>query len=167
MASQSASCAQRMRPSSQPPSTGSGGGKPESLYERYLREQEAGERVVLVADTFAGYGTIRWESTYEPFRKEGIPEVMDLNVLPEYRRRGVASALMDEAERRVAAVSPVIGIGVGMYADYGPAQRMYVTRGYVPDARGLTLDRRPLAGLETVVVDDELGRFLTRHLRPA
>ena len=140
---------------------------PQSQYERYLSEQAAGERVVLVAtveDALAGYLTITWQSPYEPFRSEGIPEVTDLNVLPELRRQGVASALMDEAEARVVPVSPVIGIGVGMDADYGPAQRMYVVRGYIPDGRGLTSDRRHLQWGETVRVDDDLVLFLARRL---
>ncbi len=140
---------------------------PQSRYERYLSEQAAGERVVLVdtaKDALAGYLTIKWQSPYEPFSNEGIPEVMDLNVLPELRCQGVASALMDEAEARVVPVSPVIGIGVGMDPDDGPAQRMYVVRGYIPDARGLTSDRRHLQWGETVRVDDDLVLFLTKRL---
>ena len=120
--------------------------------------------VATVDDALAGYLTIKWQSSYEPFRSVGIPEVMDLNVLPELRRQGVASALMDEAEARVAAVSPVIGMGVGMYPDYGPAQRMYVVRGYIPDGRGLTSDRRHLHWGKTVLVDDDLVLFLTKRL---
>ncbi len=75
-----------------------------SLFQQYLEEQDRGERVVLVAysgESFAGYVTIVWQSDYPPFAEKGIPEVKDLNVLSAFRRHGVASALMDEAERRV------------------------------------------------------------------
>ena len=118
--------------------------KPASQYEQYLSEQESGQRVVLVAHSgvqnlqtldFAGYVTICWQSHYPPFREANIPEIVDFNVLPRFRRQGIGAALMDEAENRIARVSPVVGLGVGMTADYGSAQRMYVRRGYIPDGR--------------------------------
>src|SRR5690348_2076434 len=111
-----------------------GWNKPLSQYERYLGEQRAGTRDILVARVdgdYAGYVTVRWESPYEPFG--GIPEIQDFNVLPKLRRRGIGSALMDAAEALVAQRSAVVGIGVGLYPDYGQAQRMYVRRGYLPD----------------------------------
>jgi hypothetical protein len=37
----------------------------------------------------------------------------------------------------VAERSDVVGLGVGLYPDYGTAQRMYVRRGYLPDGRGV------------------------------
>ena len=57
-----------------------GWNKPASQYERYSREQFAGLRHVFVAfieGEFAGYLTICWQSSYEPFRNEGIPEIVD------------------------------------------------------------------------------------------
>jgi GNAT superfamily N-acetyltransferase len=78
--------------------------KPVSLYERYLAEQCRGERVVLAAfqeDVFGGSLTIKWASDYPPFKESGIPEIVDFNVLPQVRRQGVGSLLMDEAEQRI------------------------------------------------------------------
>jgi hypothetical protein len=72
---------------------------------------------------------------------------------------------MDEGEATIAERSSVSGIGVGMDADYGPAQRMYVLRGYVPDARGLTYSGRNLRWGEAVKVDDGLVLMLTKRLR--
>ena len=89
-------------------------------------------------DASAAIVTICWHSTYAPFAETGIPEIQDFNVLPEFRRRGIGTRLMDRAEQRVARRCDTVGIGVGMYADYGHAQRLYVLRGYVPDGRGLT-----------------------------
>jgi GNAT superfamily N-acetyltransferase len=148
--------------------TAIGWDKPVVQYERYYVETGRGERDVLVAwvgDSFAGYGTVVWESNYAPFRDAGIPEIVDLNVLPAFRRRGVASRLVDEAESRIARRSRVAGIAVGMYPDYGPAQRMYVVRGYVPDGRGLCCDGEPVSPLATVTNDDSLNLYLTRTLR--
>ncbi|MFK4087107.1 GNAT family N-acetyltransferase [Kribbella sp. NPDC020789] len=142
-----------------------GWNKPVEQYERYLAEQRAGTRDVLVAwvdDRYAGYVTVRWESPYEPF--DGIPEIQDFNVLPDLRRRGIGTALMDAAEALVATRSPIVGIGVGLYSDYGSAQRMYVRRGYLPDGRGLIYDGRQVPPMETVRNDDSLTLMFTKVL---
>jgi GNAT superfamily N-acetyltransferase len=144
-----------------------GWNKPASQYERYLAEQLRGERLVLVAflhEAFAGYLTIAWQSGYAPFREAGIPEIVDFNVVPQLRRRGIGSRLMDEAEQRVAERSAVIGIGVGMDSDYGAAQRLYVRRGYIPDGRGLSSNGRHVRWGEAVTVDDGLNLHLTKDL---
>lgn len=141
--------------------------KPLSQYERYLNEQDAGERDVLVGfedSDFAGYLTIVWLPEYEPFRVKGIPEVQDFNVLPEFRRRKIGTALMDQAEEEIAKRFNSVGIGVGMYPDYGNAQRLYVKRGYVPDGRGLTYGGKVLAPMETVVNDDDLVLYFEKQL---
>ncbi len=142
--------------------------KPTSQYEAYLQEQEVGERVTIIAhwdSVFVGYLTIVWHSHYAPFAAESIPEIADFNVLPNWRRRGIGTALMDDAERRIAERSKVAGIGVGMTADYGAAQRLYVTRGYVPDGRGLTYEGKTLAHGESTLNDDSLVLYFTKALR--
>ena len=147
-----------------------GWNKPAAQYQAYLQEQQAGARDVVVAaweGVFAGYVTICWQSSYPLFREANIPEIVDLNVLPQFRRRGIASALMDAAEERIACVSKVVGIGVGMTADYGAAQRMYARRGYIPDGRGLASSGRPLVYGDHVRVDDDLCLYFTRPAWPA
>ncbi|HET9109717.1 MAG TPA: GNAT family N-acetyltransferase [Ktedonobacterales bacterium] len=141
--------------------------KPAAQYDGYLAEQQRGERVALVAwraDEFVGYVTVVWASGYVPFREAGIPEIADFNVLPHARRQGIGSRLMDEAERRIAERSPVAGIGVGLFADYGAAQRIYVKRGYVPDGRGITSHGRRVGWGDAVVVDDDLVLYFTKPL---
>ena len=144
-----------------------GWNKPAAQYQRYLADQEQQRRVVLVAfaeERFCGYITIVWEPDYPPFRADGIPELQDFNVLPAYQRRGIGSRLLAEAERIVAGRSEIVGIGVGMTADYGAAQRLYVQRGYIPDGRGLVYgDRFPAYG-EQVRVDDDLVLHFTKRL---
>lgn len=128
----------------------------------------AGEQDLIVAHLegrIVGYTGIHWMSDYPPFAAEGIPEINDFNVLPEFRRRGFGAALLDEAEARIALRSDRAGIGVGLYADYGSAQRMYVKRGYIPDGRGITRDGAPVVPGAAVPIDDDTVLWLTKRLR--
>jgi ribosomal protein S18 acetylase RimI-like enzyme len=145
-----------------------GWNKPASQYERYLMEQTRGIRDVYVAfveEQFAGYLTICWASTYPPFQEARIPEIVDFNVLPEFRRQGIGTQLMDLAESEIMKRSPIAGIGVGMYPDYGAAQRLYVLRGYVPDGRGLHYKTHHTAYGEQVTMDDNLVLYFTKELK--
>ena len=142
--------------------------KPAAQYEKYLAEQERGERSVLVAEIggeFAGYLTVVWESGYAPFREESIPEICDFNVLQKFQRRGIGTMLLDEAERRISERSTVAGIGVGLTKDYGAAQILYVKRGYVPDGLGISHGGKLLVYGDTASVDDGLVLHLTKRLR--
>jgi GNAT superfamily N-acetyltransferase len=142
-------------------------GKDERQVRRYLAEQAAGERDVIVAELdgrFAGYVTVAWTSDYRPFRVAGIPEIKDFNVLPAYRRKGIGSAMMDAAERLVATRTSIVGLGVGLYADYGSAQRMYAKRGYIPDGRGIMYDGVPVEPGESVRIDDDACLMYMREL---
>jgi GNAT superfamily N-acetyltransferase len=144
-----------------------GWSKPREQYERYLVQQEADQRHVWVAhvgNQFAGYVTLVWQPDYPPFRAEGIPEIQDFNVLPAFRRRGIGSALLDAAESAAGARTRVVGIGVGLDPDYGPAQRLYVLRGYVPDGRGIVWRDSTVSYGEQVIVDDDLVLYFTRVL---
>lgn len=146
-----------------------GWNKPASQYTHYLAEQDAGMRAVLVAllkGDFAGYLTVVWRSGYAPFREASIPEIVDFNVLPRYRRRQIGTRLMEQAEALIALQSSIAGIGVGMYPDYGAAQRLYVLRGYVPDGRGLTYNAQTLHYGDQVTMDDSLALYFTKQLAP-
>jgi GNAT superfamily N-acetyltransferase len=144
-----------------------GWNKPASQYDRYLMEQTLNARVVYVAfldQEFAGYLTICWKSSYQPFRESNIPEIVDFNVLPKFRRLGIGTQLMDRAESEIARVSNMAGIGVGMTADYGAAQRLYIRRGYIPDACGLHWRDHHVRYREDITVDDDLALYLTKEL---
>lgn len=144
-----------------------GWSKPAAQFEQYLAEQAAGERTVLVArigGVFAGYVTVDWFSPYPAFADAGIPEVRDFNVLPHFRRRGIGTRLMDAAEALIAQRSPLAGIGVGLYPDYGAAQRLYVLRGYVPDGRGIASNNAAVVPGQSVAVDDDLALYFVKAL---
>jgi GNAT superfamily N-acetyltransferase len=141
--------------------------KPASQYERYLVEQDSGRRLVLVATLkgiFAGYVTIVWESSYPPFWEAGIPEIVDFNVLPKYRRQGIGTQLMDEAERQISEHSSIAGIGVGLTADYGAAHILYIKRGYIPDGHGISCNGNFCHYGDQVIVNDDLGISFTKQL---
>lgn len=144
-----------------------GWNKPATQFSRYLREQKAGRRTVLVAEcegTVAGYVTILWESSDPVFRSPGIPEINDLNVLLKCRRKGIGSALMDVAEAVVAGRSPVVGLGVGLHPGYASAQRLYVRRGYVPDGAGVVVDGRSVPEGSEIKLDDSPMLRMTKEL---
>jgi len=145
-----------------------GWNKPVSQYKIYLAEQEYRLRDVYLAlwnGQFAGYLTISWKSSYEPFRMANIPEITDFNVLPKFRRLGIGSQLMNKAEAVIVTVSSIAGIGVGLTPDYGAAQRLYVLRGYIPDGRGVQYRHHPIQFGQELRVGDDLVLYLTKDLR--
>lgn len=128
--------------------------KPVEQYQKYYTRQELGDVIVLVAEwdeVFAGYLKICWNPEYAPF-----PEIQDLNVLPKFRRRGIATALMDKAEALISEQSDAVGIGVGLHPGYNAAQRMYVLRGYVPDGKGVTWQGKYIKEGQDLIADDDL-----------
>jgi GNAT superfamily N-acetyltransferase len=144
-----------------------GWNKPEPQYRRYLHEQVAGTRTCFVAiadGQFAGYVTVNWQPTYAGFIELNIPEIQDLNVLTSFRRKGIASHLLDRAEGEAARHSSVVGIAVGLHPGYNAAQRLYVKRGYIPDARGIMYRNRFVEEGASVVVDDDLVMHFTKQL---
>jgi GNAT superfamily N-acetyltransferase len=140
--------------------------KPRSLFEGYLAEQHQDHRLIWVAffeNHFAGYVTLKRRSGYSYFQDLNCPEIIDFNILPNYRNKGFGSRLMDVAESAARQQSPIIGIGVGLTADYGAAQRLYVKRGYIPDGRGVTSHYEALTYNESICVDDELVLWFTKQ----
>ncbi len=140
--------------------------KPTSLFEQYLHEQEMNKRLIWVAyerEEIAGYITLIWQSGYPSFQKQDIPEIKDLNVLPSFRNHGIGNALLGSAEAAAWQRGNVIGLAVGLYADYGAAQRIYVKRGYIPDGRGITYDHQTVPPGEHVCLDDDLVLWMTKR----
>jgi GNAT superfamily N-acetyltransferase len=141
--------------------------KPDGYFRQCFDAQTRGDLVLLVARTgeqLHGYLKVVWRPNYPPFRDADIPEIQDLNVVPDSRRQGVATRLMDTAERLVAERFPVIGIGFGLHPGYAAAQRMYVLRGYVPDAQPLTYKDEFVTEGQQVRLDDALVLHLTKNL---
>lgn len=141
--------------------------KPIERYQRYFREQQEGKRNILVASIdgkFAGYLTILWSSEYPYFKENVIPVIQDLNVLIEFRKKGVATKLMEYAENIISKEFNTVGIGVGLTSDYGNAQRLYIRRGYLPDGKGISQNEKQLNWGDKIIVDDDLILCFTKQL---
>ncbi|MEM1374280.1 MAG: GNAT family N-acetyltransferase [Pseudomonadota bacterium] len=125
-----------------------------------LRKTEANEQatvVVLIDGRAVGYGSLVWQSGYTPFAESDTPEIHDLVTAKRCRRSGVATRIIRQLEGFAKAVRrSMVGIGVGLYADYGAAQSLYATLGYVPDSRGITYKGSPVDPGAEYRVDDHL-----------
>jgi GNAT superfamily N-acetyltransferase len=143
--------------------------KPVSLFEKYLEEQNSGAREVLVAlfeGDVAGYGTLVWESKYDFFKKRDIPEINDLNVLPNFRGKGIATLILNDFEKRVAKTThSKVGIGFGLYKDYGAAQSLYIKRGYLPNKEGVTYNYQNVVPGRSYPIDDDLVLWFVKNLK--
>jgi ribosomal protein S18 acetylase RimI-like enzyme len=104
-------------------------------------------------------------SQHRRFSERKIPEIADLNVMPDCRRLGSATAMLDLAESVIAQTSEYAGIGVGVYDDYGPAQRLYTARGYVLDGTGAWSGRKRVRGGDVVAADDALVLYMAKRVR--
>lgn len=135
-----------------------------------LAEQGDGRRTILGAfvsgaEGMAGFAHLIWRPAYPPFARLGIPEIQDLAVLPDFQRRGLGRALVlrceDEARKRGCQD---MGIGVGLHAGYGAAQRLYARLGFMPDGAGVSYDNAALSGGRLYAVDDLLTLKMVKRL---
>ena len=138
----------------------------EEILARYFLEQECGEREVLVAEVegaLAGYITILPCAKQGPFA-EIYPELSDFNVFEPFQNQGIGNLLLEEAEKRVRLISDKVTLGVGLHSGYGPAQRLYIKRGYIPDGTGVWYRNQPLEMNATIQNNDDLVLYLSKEL---
>lgn len=133
-----------------------------------LRKNRTKEQVTLVAlenSQALGYGSLVWQSAYRRFAESGVPEIHDVATAKPFRRLGVATKIIDRLEGIAAQRNQsLVGIGVGLYADYGAAQKLYVSLGYVPDGFGVTYCGSPVEPGAHYAVDDDFILWLTKPL---
>ena len=138
----------------------------EEILTRYFKEQESGEREVLVAEVegvLAGYITILPCAKQGPFA-EIYPELSDFNVFGPFQNQGIGNLLLEEAEKQVRLISDKVTLGVGLHSGYGPAQRLYIKRGYIPDGTGVWYQNHQPA-MNAVCEDiGELVLYLSKNL---
>ena len=136
----------------------------EEILARYFLEQKSKEREVLVAEVegaLAGYITILPCAKQGPFA-EIHPELSDFNVFEPFQNQGIRNLLMEEAENQVKLISDKVTLGVGLHSGYGPAQRLYIKRGYIPDGSGVWYRNQPLEMNATIQNNDDLVLYLSK-----
>ena len=138
----------------------------EEILTRYFKEQESGEREVLVAEVegaLAGYITILSCAKQGPFA-EIYPELSDFNVFEPFQNQGIGNLLLEEAEKQVRLISDKVTLGVGLHSGYGPAQRLYIKRGYIPDGTGVWYQNHQPAMNAVCEDNGELVLYLSKNL---
>lgn len=138
------------------------------LWQQYLKEQEEGIRTACVLERqheFLGYGSLLRFSEYPCFRDNQIPEINAIWIHEHTRRQGLGRKLIEHLENMARQEGyQTIGIGVGLYQDYGPAQKLYVKLGYLPDGNGITYKCASVIAGEKYPVDDDLILWLSKPL---
>lgn len=116
------------------------------------------------AGRLVGIVTIRWFSHYPLFRERGIPLIQNIEIRWEDRGRGIGNLMLERTEQEIAWRSPIAGLVVGLSEDYGPAQRLYAKRGYIPDGRGVCHGHTPLKNGDVVTISGDLLLWLTKDV---
>lgn len=93
-----------------------------------------------------------------------IPGVVDLIVFEKFRRKKIATVLMNAAEDMAKQYGNKIYLDVCLNSDYGPAQMFYIKRGYVPDGKGLYYKEKVCETDAVCRNDDELTLCLVKEL---
>ena len=140
----------------------------EEYFNLCLLENELHKRITLLAfcqKEFSGYINIIFNSRYPYFYKNRIPEISDFFVLPKYRQKGIGTKLLQAAENIISDTYNRTGIGVGLYVDYGPAQELYLSNGYLPDITSVSCSNHSVKPGRFIRMDDELMVYLFKRLK--
>lgn len=111
-----------------------------------------------------GTVTVRWNPRYPPFRDASIPFIQNIEIRYDLRGQGYGSHVLEAVEQLIARRSSKAGICVALFDAYGPAQRLYARRGYIPDGRGACHRFTPLRHGDTIVLDDDHLLWLVKDL---
>lgn len=141
---------------------------PRTRWMEHLRLAKEGAQIVVVAEAdgkAVGFCALLRASGYPPFQTSNVPEINNLLVAPPYRNRGIGRQLVVHLEGMARLEGHrEIGLGVGLYGDYGSAQRLYAKLGYVPDGRGVTYRGFPVEPGHLYRADDDLILWLRKRL---
>ena len=142
--------------------------KPITHWDEYLNQNSLGTRLVKVIEMnekVIGFGTLKFSSDYINFRLQNIPEINDILIAPGDRNKGFGQAIVHALELEAKKLGHVvIGLAVGLYKDYGSAQRLYARMGYVPDGNGITYQNQLVVPGNAYPVDDDLLLWLTKKI---
>ncbi len=142
--------------------------KTKVLWDTYYREQQDHIRTVAVLEKdneILGYGSLLRKPESPVFADQNIPEINTIWIDEDHRRHGLGTTLIKWLEKLASQEGyDQIGIGVGLYRDYGPAQKLYFQLGYVPDGNGITYKGQPTVPGQTYPLDDDLILWLVKTL---
>lgn len=135
--------------------------------KRQLINQENRNCIALLAlynNEIAGYVFLYYKCKWGGLANCNIPGIVDLIVFERYRKKGIATVLMDIAEKIAKEHCDKVYLDVCLNSDYGPAQRFYVKRGYIPDGNGVYYKEK-ICGTNAICRnDDELTLCLVKEL---
>ena len=135
--------------------------------KRQLDNQEKGECAALLAlynDNAAGYVLLYYQCRWGGLGGHHIPGIVDLIVFEKYRRKKIATVLLDIAEDIAGQHCDKIYLDVCLNSSYGPAQRFYIKRGYIPDGKGVYYEEKICETGAVCRNDDELTLCLVKEL---
>ena len=137
----------------------------------YLKNQllnqdkhECSALIALYGGNVAGYVFLYYKCRWGALANCGVPGVVDLTVFEKYRQKGIATNLMNVAEDIARRHSNKVYLEVCLSAEYGPAQRLYVKRGYIPDGKGMYYEGRVCETDAICKNNDELTLCLVKEL---
>ncbi len=137
-------------------------------WARYFEEQAKGIRLSFIIEAegeMVGYGHLLLHSDYSPFMNSQIPEIHDVWVFENHRNKGFGTSLLSHLEQVAKKRGfSKIGMGVGLYKDYGSAQKLYYQLDYKPDGNGITYKYKQVIPGQMYPVDDDLLLWLTKTL---
>ena len=135
---------------------------------QYYQEQKEQIRTVYLIKRqghILGYASLLRQSGYPHFKDKGIPEINDVWISEELRGNGLGKSLVLHLEKMAKKENyRQIGLGVGLYKDYGRAQKLYIHLGYAPDGMGVTYKNQPVTPGNSYPVDDDLIMWLKKDL---
>lgn len=132
-----------------------------------LLNQDKHECIALIAlynGNVAGYVFLYYKCRWGALANCGVPGVVDLTVFEKYRQKGIATNLMNVAEDIAKRHSNKVYLEVCLSSEYGPAQRLYVKRGYIPDGKGVYYESSVCETDAICKNNDELTLCLIKEL---
>lgn len=138
-----------------------------AYFRNQLVNQEKQDCIALIAlykGEIAGYVFLYYKCKWGGLGNCNIPGVVDLFVLEKFRKRGIATSLMDVVEGEAKKYSNKVYLDVCLNSEYGPAQRLYIKRGYIPDGKGVYYEERVCETNADCKNDDELTLCLVKEL---
>lgn len=136
---------------------------------QYYKEQQEKIRTVYLLEkqrNIVGYANLLRQSNYPNFMANSIPEINDVWIAAEHRGNGLGMSLIKHLEKVAHREGyKQIGIGVGLYKDYGRAQKLYIQLGYIPDGMGVTYKNQTIVPGDSYPVDDDFLIWLKKDLQ--